>query len=43
MTSRTSRFFPPFKIFSMVVLALMVMAVGYAAVISISNWSGISV
>ncbi|MEO8406931.1 MAG: hypothetical protein ABI476_00700 [Oxalobacteraceae bacterium] len=43
MANRTPRFFPPIKIFSMVVLALMVLAAGYAAVISISNWSGISV
>lgn len=43
MTSRTSRFFPPLKIFSMAVLALMVLAVGYAAAISVSNWSGIGV
>lgn len=43
MPSRASRFFPPLKIFSMVVLTLMVVAVGYAVVISISNWSGIGV
>ncbi len=43
MASRTSRFFLPVKIFSMAVLALMVLAVAYAAVISISNWNGISV
>lgn len=43
MANRTSRFFLPLKIFSIVVLALMVVAACYAAVISISNWSGISV
>ena len=43
MASRTSPFFLPFKFFSLAVLALMVLAVGYAVVIAISNWSGISV
>lgn len=43
MASRTSRYFPPLKIFSTLVLVLMALAVVYAAVISVTNWSGISV
>ena len=43
MANRPSPFFLPFKIFSLVVLTLMSLAVCYAVVIAISNWSGISV
>jgi len=43
MPAQVSRFYPPLKIFGMVVLALMACAACYAVVISISNWSGISV
>jgi len=43
MPSHTSRYFLPFKIFSRIVLILIVLAIVYAALISIKNWSGISV
>ncbi len=38
-----SRFFLPLKIFSVVVLVLMVAAVLYAATVAFTNWSSISV
>ena len=43
MPSHTPRYFLPFKIFSRIVLVLIVLAIVYAALISIKNWSGISV
>ncbi len=33
----------PLKVFSLVVVLLMLLAIGYAAFISIKYWSGISV
>jgi hypothetical protein len=43
MPTHTPRYFLPFKIFSRIVLVLIALAIVYAAVISIKNWSGISV
>jgi hypothetical protein len=43
MQTHTPRYFLPFKIFSRIVLVLIALAIVYAAVISIKNWSGISV
>ncbi|HEU4855373.1 MAG TPA: hypothetical protein VFS89_08855 [Nitrosospira sp.] len=43
MPTHTPRYFLPFKIFSGIVLILIALAIVYAAVISIKNWSGISV
>jgi len=43
MPTHTSRYFLPFKIFSKIVLILIALAIVYAAVISLKNWSGISV
>lgn len=43
MPPHTPRYFLPFKIFSRIVLILIALAIIYAALISIKNWSGISV
>lgn len=43
MPTNTPRYFLPLKIFSRIVLILIALAIVYAAVISIRNWSGISV
>lgn len=43
MVNRASQFFLPIKIFSMVVLVLMVLAVAYAVTMALRYWSGIGV
>lgn len=43
MSSRTSRYFAPFKVVSIVVLLLIAAAIIYAAVLSLKNWPGINV
>jgi hypothetical protein len=43
MPSRTSRYFASFKIFSTIVLLLIVLAIIYAAALSLKNWPGINV
>lgn len=43
MPTHAPRYFLPFKILSRIVLILIALAIVYAAVISIKNWSGISV
>ena len=43
MPTHTPRYFLPFKIFSRIVLILIVLAIVYAAVISVRNWPGIGV
>jgi hypothetical protein len=43
MPSRTSRYFAPFKVVSIIVLLLIAAAILYAAVLSIKNWPGINV
>lgn len=40
---RDSRFFPPFRLLSYLVLLLMLAAAGYTITISIMHWSGIGV
>ncbi len=41
MQSQTSRYFASFKIFS--IMMLVALAIFYAAVISITNWTGIGI
>jgi hypothetical protein len=43
MSSRTSRYFAPFKVASVIVLLLIAAAIIYAAVLSLKNWPGINV
>ncbi|HEU4854458.1 MAG TPA: hypothetical protein VFS89_04120 [Nitrosospira sp.] len=43
MQDRTSRYFTTFKAVSTIVLIAIALAIIYAAVISIKNWTGISV
>lgn len=43
MPNPISRYFIPFKILSTIVLILIALAIIYAAVLSIKNWTGISV
>lgn len=43
MPTHTPRYFLPFKIFSIIVLILIALAIAYAVVISLKNWYGISV
>ena len=43
MSTRTSRYFAPFKAVSIIVLLLIAAAILYAAVLSIKNWPGINV
>lgn len=40
---RPQNFYAPVKIFSYIVLALMVASAGYACVMTIVHWSGINV